>query len=151
MIKFIQYVVDTNVLINFLLSDLIEISEEEHYVLDIYNKTIVSNLLIPYFILTEFQVTLEKGIIKKLKLGKLESQKIKEESKKFMSNIKKYGSILEVENPIYSKSVELFSQLSKNQNLSLADVTLAVLTKTQSANLLTNDQELKKFYKELVI
>src|SRR5687768_1876169 len=97
MIKFIQYVVDTNVLINFILSELVDLSEEEKYLIDTYDKTSSSSLLIPYFILTELQVTLTRGILKKYGFAKDDVAQITKEFKEFIRSINKYGTIMKVE------------------------------------------------------
>ncbi len=143
--------IDTNILINYLLQDHISLIEDEKYLLYQFDNLPLESRVIPDFIITEFSNVMVKVIPSRLSLSPDETKNLLQKVSKFINKILLpytfivTPSIQELTHASTLFQKQLSSKKSKKHLLDLTDLSLISISKNRKMPILTGDQSLLKF------
>lgn len=143
--------IDTNILINYILQNHISLIEDEKYLLYQFDNLPLESRVIPDFIITEFSNVMVKVIPSRLSLSPGETKNLLQKVSKFINKILLphtfiiTPSIKELHQASSLFQKQLAAQKSKKRLLDLTDLSLISISKTRKMPILTGDQSLLKF------
>lgn len=141
--------VDTNILIIYLLDPILDLEAKEKEILDAFINLPVKDLLILDFVLTEFCTLIQKGIPKKYNIkGTNLHKKLISDFVQYIEVIKNSYNIMKLTSEEFIEVIETYSKALQlnytEEDNSIIDHSIAYLSKKNNYEILTLDTKLKK-------